>query len=299
MRIAVTGKNGQTVRALLEIVEPDIEIIPVGKPELDLAKPKTIEPALQAAWPDLIVHAAAYTAVDRAEEEPELARTVNSEGTYYVAEAAARLKRPLIYLSSDYVFDGSKKSGAYREEDPVAPKNVYGTSKLAGERAVVAFSEDYVILRTSWLYAPYGKNFVRTMLAFALAGKEMRVVDDQFGCPTYAPDLARAIIGIARHLLASPADRELRGLFHFSGSGRTTSWAYLAQKILVYLVSQGLPVPTLIPISSAEYPTLATRPVNSRLDCGKLARVHGIRAPAWPDSLVIALEHLTKKKITE
>jgi dTDP-4-dehydrorhamnose reductase len=293
MRIAVTGKTGQTVRALLEIVEPDIEIIPVGRPELDLAEPETIEPALQAAWPDVIVHAAAYTAVDRAEAEPELARAVNAAGTYYVAEAAARLKRPLIFLSTDYVFDGSKKS-AYREEDRVAPKNVYGTTKLAGEIVVAAFSEDYVILRTSWLYAPYGKNFVRTMLSLALAGKEIRVVNDQFGRPTYAPDLAAAIIGIARNLLASPS--EGRGLFHFSGSGATTTWAGLTGFILTYLASKGLEVSPLTPISSAEYPTLAARPANSRLDCDKLGRVHGVRAPAWPESLAEALQILTKEK---
>jgi dTDP-4-dehydrorhamnose reductase len=289
MRIAVTGKTGQTVRALLEIGESDIEIIPVGKPELDLIEPKTIEPALQAAWPDVIVHAAAYTAVDRAEEEPELARAINAVGTYYVAEAAARLNRPLIFLSSDYVFDGSKKR-AYREEDPVAPKNVYGVSKLAGERAVAAFSEDYVILRTAWLYAPYGKNFVRTMLSFVLAGKEMRVVADQFGTPTYAPDLARAIVKIARNLLAAPSKG--RGLFHFSGSGATTSWAELAEEILAILAKRGLTVPRLTRISSAEYPTLATRPANSRLDCGKLRRVHGVHAPVWPESLAEALQIL-------
>ena len=291
IRIAVTGRNGQTVRALCESAEQDIAVFPIGRPDLDLRISKTIEPALRAAAPDLVVNAAAYTAVDQAEREPELARLVNAKGAGDVAAAARNLNVPVIHLSTDYVFDGNKRS-AYVEEDPVSPKSVYGATNLAGERAVAASTSDYVILRTAWVYAPYGKNFVRTMLGLAQSRNEIRVVGDQNGCPTYAPDIANAIIRIARNLLKSPSNGTIRGIFHFAGSGETT-WAGFAAEIFAYLASKGLKTPALTSITSAEYPTLAVRPLNSRLNCTKLARAHGIDAPQWRDSLAICMERLT------
>jgi dTDP-4-dehydrorhamnose reductase len=179
MRIAVTGRQGQVARALSEAgTALGVEIITLGRPELDLAEPETIEPALREVLPDVVVNAAAYTAVDQAESEPEIAAKINEAGAGAVAAAAKALRAPIIQLSSDYVFDGAKTI-AYVEEDPVAPTSAYGVSKLGGERAVAASNCDFVILPTAWVYAPYGKNFVRTMLALAETREEVRVVADQ------------------------------------------------------------------------------------------------------------------------
>jgi dTDP-4-dehydrorhamnose reductase len=292
IRIAVTGKNGQVARALAE-AGPflGVEIIAVGRPELDLATPATVWAALNAGAADLVVNAAAYTAVDQAEREPALAEAANRTGAGAVAEAAEALGIPVIHLSTDYVFDGTKTS-AYLEDDSVGPTGAYGASKLAGEQAVAAASGNHLILRTSWVYAPYGKNFVRTMLALAESRDEVRVVDDQYGCPTYAPDLAVAIVSIARNLLRSPSDPRLRGIFHLAGSGET-NWAGFASAIFDFLAVRGLRRPTLTPIASADYPTPARRPPNSRLNCAKVARIHGIELPSWRDSLGICLEQLT------
>lgn len=292
MRIAVVGKHGQVARALAEAgpSEPDVTVISVGRPELDLKSPETIERILSAAAPDLVVNAAAYTAVDQAEDEPDMAAAINGAGAGAVAETARALGLPIIHLSTDYVFDG-KKTGAYVEEDLTAPASVYGASKVAGERAVAEASQNCVIVRTAWVYAPYGRNFVRTMLALAQTKDEVRVVNDQYGSPTYAPDIAVAIIAIARNLLSNPSDPLLRGVFHLAGSGET-SWAGFASAIFAFLAMQGLRVPALTGIATADYSTRARRPANSRLDCAKLARVHGITLPSWRDSLEACLERL-------
>jgi dTDP-4-dehydrorhamnose reductase len=266
-------------------------VLPLGRPELDLGMPGTIEKAIRAARPDIVVNAAAYTAVDQAEQEPEIATAVNGTGAGNVAEVARTLNVPIIHLSTDYVFDGSK-AGPYVEEDLVAPANVYGASKLAGERAVSAVAGEFVILRTAWVYAPFGKNFVRTMVALSQNREEVRIVADQRGCPTYAPDIAVAILGVARNLVRNRSDLSLRGLFHLAGK-EETSWADFGAAIFAFLAEKGLRIPRLIPISSAEYPTPARRPANSRLNCAKLALAHGIRLPSWRDSLVLCLERLT------
>jgi dTDP-4-dehydrorhamnose reductase len=292
MRIVVTGRQGQVARALAEVEPtPNVEIINLGRPQLDLAAPETVGPALCAAAPDIVVNAAAYTAVDQAEREPEIASAVNGMGAGAVAKAARALGVPLIHLSTDYVFDGNKTS-AYLEEDLVAPVSAYGISKLLGEQAVAAATREHIILRTAWVYAPYGKNFVRTMLALAESRDEVRVVADQLGSPTYAPDIAVAIIRIARNVLRNPSDSYLRGTFHLAGGGET-SWAGLASAIFAFLAAKGLRSPVLTPIGSADYPTPARRPANSRLNCAKLAGVHGIELPSWRDSLGICLERLT------
>jgi dTDP-4-dehydrorhamnose reductase len=288
IRIAVTGTTGQVVRALCEAKEADIEIIPVGRPTLDLLNAETVEPALQAVRPDLIVNAAAYTAVDKAEKKPVQASIINTGGAGRVARAAYRLKVPLIHLSTDYVFDGNKGwLSAYTEEDFPGPINVYGATKWIGEKAVASSTNDYVILRTSWVYAASGRNFLGAMLS--TGREEVRVVADQTGTPTYAPDLAHAIIALARNLLVSPSDEALRGIFHFSGGGGTTSWAGFAEEIFSHLASRGISVPKVIPISTAEYPTAARRPRNSRLDCEKISLIHGILPPDWKESLTSAL----------
>lgn len=292
MRLAVTGKEGQVARALVE-AGPSLgtEVIAIGRPDLDLTIPGTVKSALAAAQPDIVVNAAAYTSVDQAEAEPEKASAVNAQGAGAVAAAARALGLAVIQLSTDYVFDGEKAT-PYTEEDPAAPATAYGRSKLAGERAVVAASPDHVVLRTAWVYSPYGKNFVRTMLALATSRNEMRVVADQRGCPTYAPDIAVAVLRIARNLLNCPDDSQLRGVFHLAGSGETT-WAGFAEAIFDSVAANGGQRPVVIPIRSVDYPTPARRPKNSRLDCSKLALIHGVQLPEWRVSLRACLEALT------
>jgi dTDP-4-dehydrorhamnose reductase len=292
MRIAVIGKQGQVASALIEVgPKLGVEVLPVGRPEVDLLSPETAHPALANIQPDIIVNAAAYTAVDQAEKEPEVAMAINADGAMAVANAARTLNVPLVHLSTDYVFDGSK-STPYVEQDPVGPVNVYGASKLAGEHAVAAATRDHLIIRTAWVYSPYGKNFVRTMLALAQSRDEVRVVADQCGCPTYAHDIAVSIVTIGRNLLDRPQCENLRGVFHLVCADET-SWAGLASAIFESLRLLGRPVPKVTPITSAEYPTPARRPANSRLDCSKLERVYNVRLPSWRTSLMTCLERLT------
>jgi len=292
MRIAVTGKQGQVVSALIEVgPKLGVEVLPVGRPELDLLSPETVLPALANLRPNLIVNAAAYTAVDQAEKEPEVAMAVNASGAMAIADAARTLSVPLVHLSTDYVFDGSK-STPYTEQDRVAPANVYGASKLAGEQAVTAGTRDHVIVRTAWVYSLYGKNFVQRMLTLAQNRDEVSVVADQYGCPTYAHDIAVGIVAIGRNLLDRPQYEQLRGIFHVACAGETT-WAGFASAIFESLRLLGKRIPKVTPITTAEYPTPARRPANSRLDCSKLERFHNIRLPSWRTSLVACLERLT------
>jgi dTDP-4-dehydrorhamnose reductase len=295
IRIAVTGREGQLVRSLTECAsELGFEVLPAGRPGLDLAVTESILPALREMKPDIIVNAAAYTAVDLAEKEPELAMKINGTGAGAVALAAARLGVPIIQLSTDYVFDG-RKPAPYSERDSVSPLNVYGSSKLAGEKAVAEANPDHAIVRTSWVYAPFGKNFVLTMLRLAETRSELRVIADQFGSPTYAPDLARALIKVAGNLLADRSDQQLRGLFHLTGSG-ATNWAEFASTVFAEAQAHGVKIPVIVPITTSEYPTPAKRPTNSRLDCGKLELTHQVRMPFWKDSLRICLSRLLEKK---
>jgi dTDP-4-dehydrorhamnose reductase len=284
MRLAITGKTGQVVSSLLnEGPQLGVEVVSVGRPELDLLIPETVLPALANSRPDVIINAAGYTAVDQAEKELGIAMAINGAGTGAVAEAAQTLDVPVIHLSTDYVFDGHK-SAPYTEQDPVAPIGVYGTSKLAGEAAVRAATDNHVIVRTAWVYSPYGKNFVRTMLHLGETRNEIRVVADQRGCPTYAHDIAVGLGHIAQNLLSRPEENRLRGIFHLAGTGET-NWAEFASAIFEWLRRQGKRAPVVIPITTAEYPTPARRPTNSRLDCSKLARVHGVRLPPWRESV--------------
>jgi dTDP-4-dehydrorhamnose reductase len=284
MRIAVTGRTGQVVQSLLACAEAaGVTVIPVGRPELDLAQPASSLQALAAAEPDCIVNAAAYTAVDKAEAEPELAMRINGFGAGVVAAAAAALGVPLIQISTDYVFDGTSPR-PWRESDVTAPLGAYGRSKLAGEEAVAASTEDYAILRTAWVYSPYGGNFVKTMLRLAETRDELGVVSDQLGSPTSAPDLAEAIIAVARSLVAHPDDASLRGVFHAAGTGEA-SWADLAEAVFAASAALGGPSAKVNRIATADYPTPARRPANSRLDCSLLAERHGVRLPLWRDSV--------------
>ena len=290
MRIAVTGQRGQVVQSLLERgLDHHAEILALGRPQLDLADPSTIFPALEAAAPDIIVSAAAFTAVDRAEEDAEMAYAINAAGAGAVAQAASRLSVPVIHLSTDYVFNG-RKTAPYREDDLTDPLGVYGASKLAGESAVLAACSNSAVLRTAWVYSPFGNNFVKTMLRLAGEREEVGVVADQLGNPTSALDIADGILAVAANLLAD-SSAGLRGIFHMTGAGEA-SWAEFASAIFSVSEEQGGPFARVRSITTAEYPTAAPRPANSRLACGKLKQVHGVRLPAWQDSVAIVVRRL-------
>lgn len=284
MRIAVTGRTGQVVQSLLACAQvAGVTVIPVGRPELDLARPDRVEQLFVAAKPDCIVNAAAYTAVDKAETEPELALRINGEGAGTVATAAAALGVPLIQISTDYVFDGMAPR-PWRESDATAPLSAYGRSKLAGEEAVAASGADWTILRTAWVYSPHGANFVKTMLRLAESRDAIGVVSDQLGSPTSAPDLAEAIIAMAKALVARPRDAALRGVFHAAGTGEA-SWADVADAVFAASATLGGPSASVRRIATSDYPTPARRPSNSRLDCSLLAERHGLRLPPWQESV--------------
>jgi len=284
MRIAVTGRNGQVVQSLLERASgSDIEITTIARPDVDLARPDSIEAALLALRPDAVVSAAAYTAVDLAETEIEQAHAVNGAGAGAIAKAAGVLGIPVVHLSTDYVFDGSLDR-PYSEEDPTGPVGVYGQSKLAGERAIAAATDNHAILRTAWVYSPFGKNFARTMLMLASKRDEISVVSDQRGTPTNALDIADGVLAAARNLAAQPNAKHLRGVFHMTGGGEA-NWAEFAEAIFAASQAIGGPAARVIPIPSSAYPTPAKRPANSRLDNSKLARAHNIRLPDWRQSL--------------
>ncbi|HEV7326593.1 MAG TPA: dTDP-4-dehydrorhamnose reductase [Bosea sp. (in: a-proteobacteria)] len=294
MRVVVTGWTGQVVRAMLERVPAGVEVVALRRPELDLALPKTVAPALRAARPDVIVNAAAYTAVDQAESEADLAMRINGQAAGEAARAAAVLGIPAIQISTDYVFDGGL-GRPYREDDPTGPISAYGASKLAGEQAVAAATTNHAILRTAWIYSPFGKNFVRTMLRLAETREEVGVVADQAGCPTSALDIADAVFAVARNLAARPQDAALRGIFHMSAAGEAV-WADVAEAIFAERERLGGGPVAVRRIATVDYPTPARRPANSRLDCGKLARVHGVRLPEWRGSLAACVGRLLKDR---
>lgn len=282
-RYLVTGQEGQVVRSLVERASrhQDIEVLPLGRPALDLARIDTIEAAILGAKPDVIVSAAAYTAVDQAETDEANAFAINAAAVGEIGRVAKALGIPVVHLSTDYVFDG-EKSSAYVETDPVNPLGVYGRSKLDGERLLAASGADHAILRTAWVFSPYGKNFLRTMLRVAETRDDLNVVADQIGNPTSALDIADAVFKVGDNLLASD-DARLRGVFHMTGSG-DASWAEFASEIFAVSGKNGGQTATVHPITTAEYPTPAKRPQNSRLNCGKLAAEHGVSMPDWQSS---------------
>lgn len=291
MRIAVTGKAGQVVTSLIERgAAAGHEVVALGRPELDLADPATILPALQAAKADVIVSAAAYTAVDKAETEADLAYAVNGAGAGAVAEAAKALGLPLIHISTDYVFDGSGDR-PWREDDATGPTGVYGASKLAGEQAVLAaYPENSAVLRVAWVYSPFGGNFVKTMLRVGADRDELAVVADQIGNPTSALDIADGILAVATNMV-SDSDPAKRGLFHMTATGEA-SWADFAEAIFAASAARGGPTASVRRIPTADYPTPAKRPANSRLDCGRIAAAHGLTLPHWRDALDVVIARL-------
>lgn len=291
MRIAVTGNTGQVVTSLIERGSSlGHEVIALGRPELDLVDPISIARAIEDATPDVVVSAAAYTAVDKAESESALAQAINGTGAGAVAQAAQALGVPLVHVSTDYVFDGALDR-PYVETDPTGPTGVYGASKLAGEQAVLAAHGDNSgILRVAWVYSPFGGNFVKTMLRLAADRGEISVVSDQIGNPTSALDIAEGILRVAGNLVAD-SNPTLRGVFHMTARGEA-SWADFAEAIFTTSVARGGPHAAVKRITAADYPTPARRPANSRLDCSRIAQTHGVALPEWHASLETVVNRL-------
>lgn len=294
MRIVVTGKEGQVVRSLIERAahNPQIDVIALGRPELDLSDTSTIARAILAAAPDIVVSAAAYTAVDQAEDEPELAHAINVVGAGAVARAASELGIPVIHLSTDYVFagDGVKP---YVETDETRPQGIYGQTKLDGEFAVIKANPRHIILRTAWVYSPFGKNFVKTMLRLAESRDSVSVVDDQWGNPTSAVDIADAIIEVAKHLGANGSFAGY-GIYHVVGTG-SINWSGFARAIFASSRQYGGPFADVVDIASADYPTKARRPLNSRLSTDAFFNAFGWRAPDWRISTDTTVARLLSK----
>jgi dTDP-4-dehydrorhamnose reductase len=279
MRILVSGRAGQLAASLAEIAarRPDMELIFLGRPEFDMERTTSIGEQIHARRPDLVINAAAYTAVDKAETEPGLAFAINRDGAAAAARAAERLGAPFIHISTDYVFDG-RKAEPYVEMDETGPLNIYGRSKLEGERAVLEEHPQALILRTSWVFSPFGSNFLKTMLKVGAERPLLRVVSDQVGNPTSALDLAATILEISPRLRSEPG-----GLYHLTGEG-STSWHGLAYFIFQESARRGGPAPALEAISSADYKTAAVRPANSRLDCAAFANRFGIKLRPWTEA---------------
>ena len=281
MTILVTGGTGQLATAMGALAQRR-DLMVLGRPTLDFDRPDRIAEMLASHRPSLIINAAAYTAVDKAESDVAAAFRANAAGPEILARYCAAADIPLIHVSTDFVFDGTKGT-PYVETDITNPLGVYGTSKRAGEIAVLAACPKALVLRTSWVYAPYGRNFVLTMLGAAQRMPTLRVVADQIGCPTAAPDLAAAILAIVDQLSEGWRE-EYGGIYHAAGTG-STSWHGLACAAFAEAARHGRAPPEVIAIPTADWPTPVQRPADSRLDGGKLAQRFGVCLPAWQDAL--------------
>lgn len=284
MKILIVGAAGQLGRELQRAVPAEWNVRAVASDECDLTRHEAVERLIGEVRPDVVVNCAAYTAVDQAETEREKSDAVNWHAVENLARVAAATKVAMVHISTDYVFDGKNRE-PYRESDPTAPINHYGEGKLRGERAIVKSGCRGITIRTQWLYSPYGKNFVKTMLRLAEQQREVRVVDDQRGCPTAADDLAAAIVAILPEVVA---DRTLRGeLFHYASKGETT-WREFADEIFSVARCDC----RAVAITTDDYPTAARRPRNSVLDCSKICKRFGIEQPDWRASLRRNIERI-------
>lgn len=290
--VLIAGRNGQLARCLHDLaVLHSMPVVALGRGEFNLEAHGELRRTIDPLAPSVIINAAAYTAVDLAESEAARAFNINRDAAAALADVAWQMNIPFIHISTDYVFDGTK-SEAYEESDVPAPLNVYGASKLAGEAAVLAAHPLATVVRTSWVYSPYGNNFVRTMLRLREAQPIVRVVQDQYGNPTSALDLASAILQLSGRLLTHDR-RAMAGIFHLAGQGETT-WHGFAEAIFDLLARRGFRVPQLEAITSEQYQTAARRPRNSRLDSSRAERVLGIRLPPWRCSLETCLDQLAE-----
>lgn len=289
MNVLVIGRSGQLATELLRTTwPPGARIIAVGRPELDVTDGEAVRRAVNAAAPDIIVNASAYTAVDRAEAEPGTAFAINEAGVRHLALAARGHGVPLVHVSTDYVF-GGRGHRPWREDDEPDPIGVYACSKRAGECAIAAAGPAHAIVRTSWLFAAHGQNFVRTILRLGGERDRLSIVDDQVGCPTAAADLAGAIAGVAAALAAG---RITSGVYHYAGAG-PVSWYEFAQAI--FAAAAGLvPMPVLLPISTQTFGAPAPRPAYSVLDCGRIERDLGIPAKPWSSGLRAVIDEIAQ-----
>ena len=288
--ILVIGRIGQVAHELRRGAWPaGFSVRFVERPEIDFTRPDEVRAIVRDARPDIVVNAAAYTAVDAAESDRDMAFVVNCDGPATVAEACGEIGAALVHYSTDYVYDGGKAS-AWVETDPVNPLSVYGASKAAGDAAIAGRLDRHVILRTSWVYSATGHNFVKTMLRLGGERDKLGIVDDQRGAPTAAADIAAATIAVCTALAAGKRDGF--GTFHFTGGGATT-WYGFAREIFAVAASRNRKTPrTVEPIATEAYPLPAPRPRNSVLDCGKIARVYGVSTRPWEDALAACLDEL-------
>ncbi len=286
MRILLTGVHGQLGTDLLPLLRPLGAVVAASRAECDLASLESVRKLVTSVRPDVIVNPAAYTAVNDAEAHRELAYAINATASGVLAEEAQKLGAMLVHYSTDYVFDGAKP-GAYTEDDVPAPLNVYGASKLAGERAVAAAGGRFLVLRTSWVYGANGNNFLKTILRLAAEREELKIVDDQIGAPTSSMQLAQATARLVRQLSAKTEPEFPSGLYHATADG-SVSWCGFAQAIVESMQAEAgepLRVRRILPLRSEEYPTPARRPLNSVLSNEKFERTFGFRLESWRQGL--------------
>lgn len=292
--ILVTGGTGQLAASMVAGGGPRIRL--VGRPGFDFDRPDSLIESFRRIAPVFVVNAAAWTAVDAAETDPEGAARANCDGPALLARLCDEAGIPLIHVSTDYVFDGDKGE-PYVETDPTSPTGVYGRTKAEGEQAVLAACSRSIVLRTSWVYSATGRNFVRTMINAGARNPTLKVVSDQYGAPTSADDLAAAMLDIVARIEGGGWSDAYAGIYHAAGAGET-SWHGLAVASLEAASRHGRPMPEVIAIRTRDWPTPARRPADSRLDCGKLDRVFGVRLPAWRQSLDRVVERLLKPPIS-
>jgi dTDP-4-dehydrorhamnose reductase len=288
MKLLITGCKGQLGWELCrQGKDRGYDLIPLDLPEFDITDKSAVFDTIKRSHPDLVVNTAAYTAVDKAESEIDMAFAVNRDGPSYLASACAKVHIPLIHVSTDYVFDGCKK-GPYLETDLVAPIGIYGKSKAEGEDKVRSNLKEHIIIRTSWLYGVHGNNFVKTILRLGREREELRVVDDQHGCPTFAADLAETILNIAHKI--NDGQKISWGTYHYCGGGNTTWYGFASKIFEIVKDYDTLKLKKIIPITTSEYPTPAKRPANSIMDCTLFERNFGITPKAWDESLSCMLD---------
>ena len=288
MKLLVIGRTGQVATELQRCAGPAVSVTAIGRETADLTDPEACAAAVAAAEADAVINAAAYTAVDKAEDHEATAMAVNGDSPGAMARAAAARGLPFLHVSTDYVFDGSG-TRPWREDDPVAPLGAYGRSKLEGERQVAAAGGPHAILRTAWVFAGHGANFVRTMLRVGATRDRLTVVDDQIGGPTPAADIAAALVTMAQ---VFHAGRGVSGIFHFAGAP-TVSWRSFAVEI--FRQADWITAPEVAPIATADWPTPAARPANSALDCSRIAATYGIAQPDWRQGLAPVLRELREQ----
>lgn len=290
-RILLTGINGQVGHALLSTLT-DYEVVGLSRNELDLTNADAIRQAIREVKPSLVINPAAYTAVDKAEAEPDLASAINAKAPQVIAEEAAKLGCTLIHFSTDYVYDGLKKT-PYVETDAVNPQSIYGKSKLAGEEAIKSVGLPHLILRASWVYGAYGHNFLKSILRLASEREQLGIVADQHGTPTSSASIALALTELIKQW-----DGQKSGVYHFTNTGSTTWHGFASEIVQQYRAMQQQPdlkVQAVNPITTADYPTPASRPENSCLNNHKLASDFGVALPAWQDGLQAVMQSISIK----